>query len=1189
MYLKRLEIQGFKSFPEKIRLEFNTGITAVVGPNGSGKSNISDAVRWVLGEQSAKSLRGAKMEDIIFAGTSNRRPLGFAEVSLVMDNSSKMISLEYSEITVTRRVYRSGESEYLINGTICRLKDVHELFMDTGIGREGYSIIGQGRIDEILSTKSEDRRLLFEEAAGIGKYKNRRHETNLRLEREKQNLIRVNDIIDELEKQIEPLKAQSEKARVYLRLIDRLKLLHINIFLNEVDEFEKELAIIKEKISIIQHQITDETKATEHCKNELILEKENLQKIEQKIQTRNSELTAAGTDLQNKQNDIKLVEQQIENVSFNNDRIAAGIQQKNISIQNNVANKDIQVTRRSSLQMELMSVKNIFYEKQTAFEKLTAKLSDNESMIEKYNTDIVENMKNTSEISNNLNRTKFINEQLEKRKADLIYETDFAESQIHDKNVRLQVLENDYQKLIAQANQYEELLKNYNIEHLQVQSDISAYQQEEWKISQKIADRSSKYKILSELEEGYEGYFKSVKSILKKRKTDAQMFKGIHGSVGELITVPEKYEIAIEIALGNMVQNIVTDNEESAKIAIDYLKKTKEGRATFLPMSAIREKSVGNIKEKILSEKGVIGFAQDLIKFDSHYENIMSGLLGKVVIINDFENAITFSKKYNYTYKVVTLEGELLNIGGSLTGGSNAKNSNNIFSRGREVKELKLEIDVLKENYTSAVQQLAKRKEEETNLLEKIESVGIDAQEIKLDVSNLNHVIEQQKNSIAELSNKNQELTNEHEELLQQIQIVEDEIVNHNLKLKALLIEAETIRNSLEKYQSSIQEDKEIKENQIKQLTDLRISITEIEQNIKSADENISRIENEIELSKEEINKLQLEIEKNESEIKENHTKIKDIQRQIQDLVQKMNDLQMSLSKLIENKAKSQEQIQVLEKTILEKTDTLSILKNDLVRVEAQKEQAEENNRRKYDYIWDEYEITYQSAKKMERLEISTNEMQREEKAVKVQIKELGSINVSAIEEYKQVKERYEFLTAQRDDILEAEIKLNEIIQELTKLMEEQFISQFKIISENFNVVFSEMFGGGRANLILSEETNVLESGIEIVAEPPGKTLKSMLLLSGGERALTAIALLFAILKMKPSPFCILDEIEAALDDSNVNRYANYLKNFSDNTQFIIITHRKGTMEAADVIYGVTMQEQGVSKLVSVSFLEDNL
>jgi len=1190
MFLKRLELKGFKSFPEKTILEFDKGITAIVGPNGSGKSNISDAVRWVLGEQSVKNLRGSnKMEDVIFAGTQNRAKLGFAEVSMVMDNTNRNFDIEYNEVIITRRLYRSGESEFAINNSSCRLKDIHELFMDTGIGREGYSIIGQGRIDDILSTKSEDRRTIFEEAAGIIKFKTRRTETERKLEKEKQNLIRIDDIINELEMQIEPLKEQSQKTKKYFTLLERLKIIQINVFLIDIEKIELELSknkdniiSINKEISMIEAQNPIFEKRKEQLKEEIENNSEEIEKI-------NSELTELRSESEQTENDIKLVLQQIIYLKKNIENFKKDINDFEKNIISEKKEIQLKLTKKNAALIELKSKNENLKNVQKEFENVITNLDEKEEIINNYNNEIIKKMQIHSEIKINIESINTFISQSETRKEQLKQEIDFSKSQKNDTEVKLLSLKKAFSNSNEKENKLNEELAALQKDKSDIEKQISEEYKNKDNINKSLNDFSSKFSVLSELEKEYEGYYESVKSILKQKENKNPIFTGICGAVGELINVEKNYETAIETTLGGSIQNIVTKTENDAGKAIEYLKSTKKGRATFLPINSIKGKELPeNIRIQILKEKGVINFAEKLITYSPEYKNIFISLLGRVIVMDNFNNAVVLARKYNYSYKIVTLNGELLNPGGSITGGSINKRSSGIFSRNREIKELERKISEynLKLQKTNNDIQLSEKKLDKLSVIE--ENIKTTENNIVLKKNDLKNQIIQTENYIQDFSKRIKISTEEQKNIDVNILEQKGKLFNLEKDIEKNEQEISNMQNYLTKYQSELQSNRNIREENSKKITELKLEINEVEFNISTLSSDIKRINIEIEKLNTSISKNKESILTSEKEINSKNKEIETSKEKKFSIEKESDNKQKYLKLLNAKKLKLVSENEKLEKESLEHIEYTSKIKNEKTRLELLKEQLEDKKTRMCDNIWERYEITVASAQKYKKFDIETSKLRTEENTLKNEIREMGTVNTNAIEEYQKIKERYDFLINQRHDILYAEENLKNIISELSHLMEEQFKEQFKIINKNFGNVFSEIFGGGVGYVKLSDEEDVLNSGIEIIAQPPGKTIQNMSLLSGGERALTAIALLFAILKMKPSPFCVLDEIEAALDDANVKRYADYLKQFSNDTQFIVITHRKGSMEAADTLYGITMQEQGVSKLVSVKFTEND-
>lgn len=1181
MYLKRLEIQGFKSFADKLKLEFNKGITAVVGPNGSGKSNISDAVRWVLGEQSIKSLRGSKMEDVIFAGTDNRKPLTFAEVSITLDNTNKDLDIDSEEVTVTRRVYRTGESEYLLNNTSCRLKDIHELFTDTGIGKEGYCIIGQGRIDEILSTKSQDRRNMFEEAAGILKFKNRREDAKIKLEKEHQNLERVKDIISTLELQVEPLKEQSDKAKKYLELKQQLKHIEINVFIIEADKIEKSILDTEKNLLNINIQLTSE----KNNYNEL---KQKQQTLKQQIEDYNAQLQQCQKEFYNiqsfiekKDNDIKLTQEKINSIIQNINRIEKDIKLKIDTIEQLDMNKSSYLVKYNSIQSQLNECKQNLDTKEEQFYKLNETLSINENIIKNYSSQILRNIKSSANIKSDIQSIEINRNQLSLRKEQILKQQNYNLNQIDNKSEEIKILE---QSKVEQQEIENRLLKIID-ESAKTKTEAEVKLKDNKstldKLNSLINQLQSNYKYLELTQKEHRGFVESVKNILKAKQKDNTKLKGICGVLGELIDVKKEYETAIETALGASINNIITLSEEDAKEAIEYLKDTKGGRATFLPISSIKPRTFGNEINCLFSENGFLGVANDFVNYDKIYDNIIKNLLGKVIVIDNLSNAIFISKKYNYMYKIVTLAGDLINTGGALSGGSN-QNKFNILGRSRELKEIENKLNTLKTKLKQTKYNIEVLEEDINDYNELVDAKKNEYQDNHLSLKSIEQNLKQMYESTNELKNNQNNLLEEKNK----IETTLKESISKSEELKLLLNKTENetkeIETKVNEFQNSIHIDKTLKESILNDITDMKVKISALEQERVFCKQNIDKIDKENEQYNNQIDLNNNELENLKKFINDKNYIIDNIKNEIKIGYSNKNEKQEQLNQIEQFKTSKLAESKNIEIETEQRLNTISLMEKENIRIENLKTKLIETKTNIYNDIWEEYELTYDLAVKYKDDSLSENQLQKQKKSLKQQLKEFINVNIDSIEQYKEVKKRFEFLVSQHDDIVETEKKLQMIINKLTDSMTKQFTQQFKLISDNFGEIFAELFGGGKAYLELTDSNNVLESGIDIIAQPPGKNLQNMMLLSGGERALTAVAILFAILKLKPSPFCILDEIEAALDDANVNRYANYLKKFSEITQFIVVTHRKGTMEAADILYGVTMQEQGVSKIVSI-------
>ncbi len=1181
MYLKQLEMQGFKSFREKIRLKFGEGITAVVGPNGSGKSNVADALRWVLGEAGAKNLRGQKMEDVIFAGTQNRKPLGFAEVSMIMDNSDRKLNLDYSEVTVTRRLYRSGESTYLINGTACRRKDILELFMDTGIGREGYSIIAQGRIDEILSAKSEDRRNLFEEAAGIVKYKNRRNEAVKKLENERANLVRIDDIISEIEGRLKPLEAASEKAKKYVELSEQLKETEVSIFVLDVKKYEEQAEKLSLAVEALTTQIEEAEISLKEAEEKKNIKKESSDRLNDEIEGLNAEITELKLKYSEKLNEISLLNSDREHMEREILKIGAGRELSEKSTaekQEEIKSKE----RGLKIKKEALSAASAKAEKaEEDCSKLRQSLAEDEKAISGYNEKILQLLSGQAEKREEIAKTSQRIEGINDRKNRLNEEAAVNEGLLNEKTALLASLKKDEEKILTSAG----TLNNSHKALLEESRDLTAKRQKLEKSQRELLtelnENKSRIDILSNLEKTYEGYYGGVKAVLKNKGA----LKGICGAVGELISVKKEYELAIETALGGSLQNIVTEDENAAKAAVNYLKQTHSGRATFMPLTAAR-RSVSPLKPEVTRAEGFIGQASELLQYDKKYEGIIAGLLGRTAVVDNIDNGIALAKKTGYQVKTVTLTGEVFNIGGSITGGSASKKQSGILSRKNELEALKTGLSELQSSYDKCSDALAAVSFNLTSVGRDIEANrgAFNNENLRLSAlrarlkseserkADLEKRLSSQNAELKGLEGENGEAAAALEGLSRRLSENESELEGLNESLSSSKTENSERREELEKLNALS--------------TSLKLETERISAEISSDSKDIERLEGEIEEirqnsenSSERASELREDIKKNKAD-KAAKTKEAEEFKALSEKSGETYNLKLKERYGI-NSAVSE-----IETEIKDFNDTLINLNKEKTSADERLGTVKEKSRALYDGMWEAYEMTYPEAVKLFKEDLPAPKLHQRSKELKGQIKSLGSIDASAPQEFAEAKARYDFLTGQRADMEKAEKDLSEIADKLEVLMQERFSEQFKAINESFKEVFKEMFRGGQAYLALSDETDVLNSGIEINAQPPGKKLQSMLLLSGGERALTAMALLFAILRLKPSPFCILDEVDAALDDANVTRYANYIKNLSETTQFIVITHKKGTMQEADTLYGVTMQEQGISKVVSVSLKE---
>ena len=1184
MYLKSLEIQGFKSFANKLVFEFKGGITGIVGPNGSGKSNVADAVRWVLGEQSAKQLRGAKMEDIIFSGTQTRKPLGFAYVAITLDNSDHQLAIDYDEVKVARRVYRSGESEYLINGTHCRLKDVQELFLDTGIGKEGYSIIGQGQIDKILSGKPEDRRELFDEAAGIVKFKKRKATAEKNLDEEKQNLCRINDILTEIEKQVEPLEKQAIVAKEYLKYREELKILDVNMFLIEYERILEEQKSVDEKLQIVAADL-------ERSKNSFDQTKEEYEKLEAKIEEFDSALDEKKMDLNNYrlhkeklEGDIKVYKEQITASEQNREHYQERIDAVNRELEDKDTQLKTYYEQKSSLDEKINSFDDVQNETSTELENILVEIASITKSIDECNSMVYHYMEENSNRKAEIQKYETILEQSSIGKATL------NQRLIKNKSneALLQIDWNEKQELSQSivANIQELQEKNADVENKlrELQNNIKEKENAYRDLQQKYHQEKSRMDSLKNMTERYEGYGNSIRKIMELK----QSTPGIEGVVADIIKVKKEYETAVEIALGGSIQNIVTDNEVTAKSLIEYLKKNKFGRATFLPLTSVSGR--GGFKDNnVLKEQGVIGLANSLVEHDKKYDGLVEYLLGRIVVVDTINNAIALAKRYNYSLRIVTVEGDLLSPGGSMSGGS-YKNSSNLLSRRREIEEIESNVtaiaDQMKENVT-CVESYKKERDSNRNAYEsnkaKLQELSLSQNTVKMQMQQIESKKQEIHALYEEIQKESTEIDNQTLELRNAVEQLREIQEDNQLKSK----EAEAM---MAEYAKQLEEKKLLEKACNDKVASLKLECSSLEQQNQYVVENIKRVKVEIDKLKDELQEIQSKL----AQAKQHMDSRVELTNNTKSQLENDEKLIESLAKDLEEMVEKKEKLSKDHKAFLARREELSNMVNDLdkesYRLTGQREKLMEQLDIQVNYMWQEYELTYSLAlaKKNEDYD-NIPQMKKMIQGLKQQIKSLGDVNVNAIEDYKNLLERYELLKTQHDDLIEAEEALKKIIEELDIEMRKQFNEKFAEIRDQFDLVFKELFGGGQGTLELMEGEDILEAGIRIIAQPPGKKLQNMMQLSGGEKALTAISLLFAIQNLKPSPFCLLDEIEAALDDANVKRYAKYLHKLTTHTQFIVITHRRGTMASADTLYGVTMQEKGVSTLVSVSLIEDEL
>ena len=1184
MYLKSIEVQGFKSFANKILFEFHNGITGIVGPNGSGKSNVADAVRWVLGEQSAKQLRGASMQDVIFAGTENRKPLSYAYVAITMDNSDHQLAVDYEEVTVARRVYRSGESEYLINGSPCRLKDVTELFYDTGIGKEGYSIIGQGQIERILSGKPEERRELFDEAAGIVKYKKRKATAQKKLENERENLVRVNDILSELERQVGPLERQAEKARIFLKKKEELKTYDVNMFLMEVERIAGQLGEVGEKYQIADAQLKEANQTYENIKVEYEKLEGDMGAMDEEINLLRDRLNNT-TVLKGKlEGQVNVLKEQIHTAELTGEHLAERLASIDREKQERLESKQTYENQRSEEEERLREIRERREQAQETLTQVQEEIRRCTENIEKGKSEIIELLNNKASVKARQQRYDTMAEQINIRKAHLT-------KRLLDRKTEEADLEAELSNCQKELNEVNETITTLRQTALEYEEKARDWKRKSQETSQNLEQDLTRYhkeqsrlESLKNIAERYDGYGNSIRKVMEQKATN----KGLLGVVSDLIQVEKKYEIAIETALGGSIQNIVTEDEETAKRMIAYLKQNRYGRATFLPLTSVDGR--GGFKTMdALKEKGVIGLANTLVKTDAKYEGVTAYLLGRVIVAETIDDAIALARKYHYSLRIVTLEGESLSPGGSLSGGA-FRNSSNLLARKREIEELEQSIATLEQKIREEKSRLEDVKTAQALLEEDAKANGAKLQEqyilqntAKIKVERAKEQCGESESVFAGLKAENSELEKQLQEILENKQQILEEIEQAKQRETEIGQENETLSASLEKNTS-------IEEQAKQTVSQIQMEEAQIVQRVEFVQTNLKRLEGEIARFEDDRTSLMEEAKEARADAEKKKQDIEEIKKTIFASDDSHSDLEQELKEKQETREEMSQRYKGFFQKREDVSKQISDLDKEVFRLNSQKEKLEEAREDQNNYMWEEYELTLHAA--MELRDEQYQDLAGLKKliaGIKDDIRKLGDVNVNAIEDYKEISERYEFLKTQHDDLIEAEKTLMGIIEDLDTGMRKQFMEKFAEIQKEFDQVFKELFGGGKGSLELVEGEDILECGIRIIAQPPGKKLQNMMQMSGGEKSLTAIALLFAIQNLKPSPFCLLDEIEAALDDSNVNRFAKYLHKLTKNTQFIVITHRRGTMAAADRLYGITMQEKGISTLVSVNLIEEDL
>ncbi|PTM59090.1 chromosome segregation protein SMC [Desmospora activa] len=1184
MHLKRLDMVGFKSFANRTELEFVPGVTAVVGPNGSGKSNVTDGMRWVLGEQSAKSLRGASMQDVIFSGSDSRKPVGYCEVSITFDNQDQKLHLDYGEVTVTRRVYRSGESEYYINKQSCRLKDITELFMDTGIGKEAYSMIGQGRIDEILSTKSEDRRAIFEEAAGIVKYKSRKKEAEKKLEATEQNLSRIEDLVSELEDQVEPLAEQAEVAKKYKALKEELTHTEIGLYVHKIEDLHQQW----EQAQGALQQLKEEQSRfiTEVSGGEAELEKLRwqIQQQEQEVEKLQGELLRISEELEKAEGQREVLQERAKNragaIAQTRERL------EELSLE------------ESRLKQEQLQQQERLSQKDKELQDVQARLSAAEARLAVGGDGDVQDLDHLREELSRLlhERTRLSSEgsHIDERLAQLREQQERLRTQIAlDERAEADLLTRQ-QEWRRQTEEVEKALatcgdqyKGWAGKRQTQEKEIAKTAQQLRQAEQQVDTLRSRRDIVKDMEAEHAGFFQGVKEILKARDRGQRELAGIHGAVAQLIQVPEAYEAAVETALGGAMQHLVVENEQVGRHGIRFLKERRAGRATFLPLDVIKGRSVPSRDRELLEgTAGFIGVAAELVQSEERYRAVRDNLLGQVLVAEGMEAANTIARRMGYRYRVVTLEGDVVNPGGSMSGGSRQKSKTNLLGRSRQVEALEREIQEAEEALETVRTQHQSLREEVTSIDERLERLREEGERLRLQQQEL-------KGAEREWTVEHRTFTQQREKnrvelakLEEEEQTFSQQKQERDSRIKALDEEETLLRRRIHASQEQMEQRASEKDETNREITDWKIRVARLQQEREYLAVDCERLGKELARIGNQMAESQGKLQELESGATDHGEESRQLEDRAAELRTQKNNAQDALSQAKQSRDQLHHRRGEEEQTLKERQKRLRQQEESLHKHEVRVNRMDVELNHLLEKLAEEYEIGFELAKERYPRPENAKQAEREVRSLKGQIGALGEVNLGAIDEHQRLSTRFEFLQGQRDDLLEAKETLFGVIREIESEMSNRFATAFEAIRIEFHDVFAKMFGGGRADLRLTEPDNLLETGIEITAQPPGKKPQNLGLLSGGERALAAIALLFAVLRYKPVPFCVLDEVDAALDEANLSRFTRYLREFSQKTQFIIITHRKRTMEGADVMYGVTMEEAGVSKVVSVKLEE---
>mgnify|MGYP000404783183 FL=1 len=1188
MNFKQLDLAGFKSFADKIEIKFGDGVTAIVGPNGCGKSNVADAIRWVLGEQSSKTLRGSSMQDVIFNGTEKRKSLSYCEVTMYFDNTDRFFNYDFDEIAITRKLYRSGESEYLLNKTACRLKDITNLLYNSGLGKDGYSIIGQDQVGKILSSKPEDRRAIFEDAAGISKFKSRKVEAERKLERTKDNLLKIQLVVDEIERQLGPLQKQAEDAKIFLKLKEELKLLEVNAFIYQQENANDAKEKINARLNAISEELIlrqEELRTTsENYANNMA----SIDAIDKSVERLHESILNLTVNLEKQAGETNVIRERVRYLTEQNSKLTLNETNFEKLIEAVLEEIENQKQKTEEFKTKLNTCKKEEEELSNQYLMIIDALALSEGEAEQGQKEVIDALDKLAYIKANSSRLSAEKEasitaidETNLKITSLTNKIGEQEEQINSQKEQIKVLD-------SASKEKKEILLKAKLQISALEEDIDNLNKKRNDASTKIQVYENRKRILEEMQAEHEDYAGSVKKLLKESERNEAFRKNMVGTLASLITVPEKYETAIETALGNAIQNIVTRNENDAKVLIEYLKQNQFGRATFLPITSMRPRNLSDADKKLINVAGSHGIAKDLIKYGSDIENVISNLLGATVVVDNLDIAIKLAQNTRFTYKIVTLDGDIINPQGSMTGGSKKSEAVNLISRDREIKTLAEQIEKFKQEITSSNDTFAEMKAKLSDCQNKYDFLSSQDKKVDVELAGENEKLSSLENSLLENKTELENLQSNKTKLENKIDVIVKELASE-IELENALSKGKTNANELaEKRNERFAELKEKREKYNSEVTAKRVEIASLEKEVLASEQEVERLEKQ-------QGELKYNLELARDERANNEKNINDANQLIAEMLEENTSVESKnkLAAFKEEQAKLESNKQKLQQSLKELDEKRTFLIEETNRI-SEKKVMEEMKVSKVDSdidqmrerIAEEYELTYETCQNYKQADFNLTKGLQEITKIKREISKLGYINVSAIESSGVLNERYTALKAQADDLTKAQNELVEIIDEVSVEMKNKFIEQFNRINENFGQTFRELFGGGSAKLELIGSENILEAGVEIFAEPPGKKLQSNTLLSGGEKALTAIAILFAILKLKPMPFCLLDEIEAPLDEANVVRFAQYLKRFSKETQFIVITHKKPTMELADALYGVTMEEKGVSKTVSVKLSE---